>query len=70
MATAISHSPSPFVVFRRRNFALMWTGQLVSTSGRALTSLVGLVAGIGDGKGACRLLSTMTAGGYFGDIAA
>ena len=32
-------SPSPFAVFRNRNFALMWTGQLVSTIGSALTSL-------------------------------
>src|SRR5512135_3717967 len=32
-------SPSPFAVFRNRNFSLMWTGQLVSTIGSALTSL-------------------------------
>ncbi len=31
--------PSPFLVFRHRNFSLMWTGQLVSTIGNALTSL-------------------------------
>lgn len=30
---------SPFAVFRHRNFALMWTGQLVETIGCALTSL-------------------------------
>ncbi len=36
MAVAV---PSPFAVFRRRTFALMWTGQLVSTTGSALTSL-------------------------------
>jgi DHA3 family macrolide efflux protein-like MFS transporter len=30
---------SPFMVFRHRNFTLMWTGQLVSTIGSALTSL-------------------------------
>lgn len=30
---------SPFRVFRHRNFSLMWVGQLVSTSGSALTSL-------------------------------
>jgi MFS family permease len=30
---------SPFHVFRNRNFSLMWSGQLVSTMGSALTSL-------------------------------
>ncbi len=30
---------SPFLVFRHRNFSLMWVGQLVSTIGSALTSL-------------------------------
>lgn len=30
---------SPFSVFRRRNFSLMWTGQFVETIGCALTSL-------------------------------
>src|SRR5512143_2306971 len=35
----LTTSPSPFAVLRRRNFALMWTGQLVSTVGSALTSL-------------------------------
>jgi MFS transporter, DHA3 family, macrolide efflux protein len=39
-AVAVSPSPvSPFAVFRNRNFAWMWTGQLVSTIGSALTSL-------------------------------
>jgi MFS transporter, DHA3 family, macrolide efflux protein len=32
-------SISPFAVFRNRNFTLMWTGQLISTIGSALTSL-------------------------------
>ncbi len=31
--------PGPFAVLRRRNFALLWTGQLVSTIGSALTSI-------------------------------
>ena len=35
----LTTSPSPFAVLRRRNFSLMWTGQLVSTIGSALTSL-------------------------------
>jgi MFS transporter, DHA3 family, macrolide efflux protein len=36
---ALATSPSPFAVLKRRNFALMWSGQLVSTVGSALTSL-------------------------------
>lgn len=32
-------SISPFAVFRNRNFSFMWTGQLVSTIGTALSSL-------------------------------
>ncbi|HJW84942.1 MAG TPA: MFS transporter [Anaerolineae bacterium] len=31
--------PSPFAVFRNRNFRLMWGGQLISTMGSALTAL-------------------------------
>ncbi len=31
--------PSPFAVFRNRNFTLMWAGQFVDTMGSALTSL-------------------------------
>ncbi len=41
MTTAATSSPSlsPFAIFRNRNFSYMWTGQLVSTMGTALTSL-------------------------------
>ncbi len=39
MAIAAPASLSPFSVFRNRNFSLMWSGQLVSTMGSALTSL-------------------------------
>ncbi|MBF8283541.1 MAG: Cyclic nucleotide-binding protein [Anaerolineales bacterium] len=40
MTVAASSRPlSPFSVFRNRTFTLMWTGQLVSTAGSALTSL-------------------------------
>ncbi len=39
VSSAASAPISPFAVFRNRNFALMWSGQLVSTIGSALTSL-------------------------------
>ena len=39
IAPASSPSLSPFAVFRNRNFSRLWTGQLVSTIGTALTSL-------------------------------
>ena len=39
MTHSTSASPSPFAVFRNRNFSLLWTGQLISTIGSALTSL-------------------------------
>jgi MFS family permease len=38
-ASAATPSLSPFAVFHNRNFSRMWTGQLVSTMGSALTSL-------------------------------
>lgn len=31
--------PSPFAVFRRRNFALLWTAQFISTMGTSLATL-------------------------------
>jgi MFS family permease len=39
MTSVTTTRPSTFSVFRNRNFSLMWTGQLVSTAGSALTSL-------------------------------
>jgi CRP-like cAMP-binding protein/sugar phosphate permease len=39
MTEAAPASLSPFAVFRNRNFSLMWSGQLISTIGSALTSL-------------------------------
>ena len=36
----VSSAPrSPFAVFRKRNFSLLWTGQFVETVGNALTSI-------------------------------
>ena len=39
MTQSTSASPSPFAVFKNRNFSLLWTGQLVETIGNSLTSL-------------------------------
>ena len=39
MTQSTPASLSPFAVFRNRSFSLLWTGQLVSTMGSALTSL-------------------------------
>jgi MFS family permease len=39
LTTTRPASSSPFAVFRNRNFSLLWTGQLISTMGSALTSL-------------------------------
>ena len=39
MTAAVAPPPSMFAVFRRRDFSLLWTAQLVSTAGSALTDL-------------------------------
>jgi len=39
MTAAAQAQASPFSIFRNRNFSLMWSAQLVSTIGSALTSL-------------------------------
>jgi len=39
MAIAAVPAPSMFAVFRRRDFSLLWTAQLISTAGSALTDL-------------------------------
>ena len=38
-AATTTGSISPFAVFKNRGFSLLWTGQLISTMGSALTSL-------------------------------
>jgi MFS transporter, DHA3 family, macrolide efflux protein len=39
MTAASVPAPSMFAVFRRRDFSLLWTAQLISTAGSALTDL-------------------------------
>ena len=39
MTRSTSAAASPFAVFRKRNFSLLWTGQFVETIGSALTSI-------------------------------
>jgi CRP-like cAMP-binding protein/predicted MFS family arabinose efflux permease len=43
MASVPGAKLGPFTVLRRRNFALLWTGQLVSTIGSALTSIAAAI---------------------------
>lgn len=38
-AGALTARPSPFAVFRRRNFTLLWTAQFISTMGSGLTAI-------------------------------
>jgi DHA3 family macrolide efflux protein-like MFS transporter len=38
-AALLKSSPSPFAIFRNRDFTLMWIGQLIDTAGSALSSL-------------------------------
>ncbi|HLE59785.1 MAG TPA: MFS transporter, partial [Candidatus Limnocylindria bacterium] len=38
-AAAIPSAPSPYAILRNRSFRRIWTAQLVSTVGDALTSL-------------------------------
>ncbi len=39
MAQAVARQPSMFAIFRKRDFSLMWSAQLVSTIGSSLTDL-------------------------------
>jgi len=35
----IAARPSPFAIFRRRNFTLQWFAQLISTTGSGMTAM-------------------------------
>src|SRR5439155_3824858 len=41
--TTASAPPSMFAIFRKRDFSLMWTAQLVSTIGSSLTDLAAAI---------------------------
>jgi len=43
MTQSTSIPPSPFSIFRNRNFSMLWSGQLVSTIGSALTELAAAI---------------------------
>ena len=43
MTAAAAPAPSMFAVFRKRDFSLLWTAQLVSTAGSALTDLAAAI---------------------------
>ncbi len=43
MTAAAAPAPSMFAVFRRRDFSLLWTAQLISTAGSSLTDLAAAI---------------------------
>src|SRR3954454_2734116 len=42
-AAFVPAAPSMFAVFRKRDFSLLWTAQLISTAGSALTDLAAAI---------------------------
>jgi MFS family permease len=42
-AASVPAAPSMFAVFRKRDFSLLWTAQLISTAGSALTDLAAAI---------------------------
>jgi len=42
-AAPVPAAPSMFAVFRKRDFSLLWTAQLISTAGSALTDLAAAI---------------------------